>query len=121
MSTFIKLFKLVYPFIQEFGLKEINIKQFILTNKTISYLLLVCFLMFMLFLYAIEQAHLRMLNRPVYLNNQEVLESVIRDKDEHIEQLEYICLGDGGTYSQNNSEEYLDKALDGLMGRVDEE
>lgn len=118
MEALVKLIKLLYPFLQEFGLKEVNIKQFIIKNKTLSYLLCMCFLLFMMFLYAIEQAHLRMLNRPIFLEKQEELQIIIAQRDSQIEQLEMICeqtaVNDGTTTEDVNS------VLSELMGTTNE-
>lgn len=113
-----KLIKLLYPFLQEFGLKEVNIKQFIIQNKTLSYLLLMCFLLFMMFLYAIEQAHLRMLNRPIFLAKQEELQTLLVQRDSQIEQLEMIC--EHTTVNDGKNKEDVNSVLNELMGTTHE-
>ena len=113
-----KLIKLLYPFLQEFGLKEVNIKQFIIQNKTLSYLLLMCFLLFMMFLYAIEQAHLRMLNRPIFLAKQEELQAVIIQRESQIEQLEMIC--EPTNLTSGTNKEDVNIVLNELMGTTNE-
>ena len=119
MTTLVKLIKLLYPFVQEFGFKEVNIKQFIIQNKTISYLLLVCFVMFIMFIYALEQAHIRMLNRPIFLDKQNELQQIIIKKDEQLEQLELICFGNLNT--DGTDDKNIDDALQQLMESTNEE
>lgn len=116
MTTLLDLIKLLYPFLQEFGLKEINIKKFIVQNKTISYLLMICFLLFTLQLYALEQAHTRMLNRPIFLEKQKDLQIIINERDAQIEQLELMCMHI--THEQNGvpDKDDVDSVLVELMG-----
>lgn len=91
MSALIKLFRLLYPFLLEFGIKEINIKTFIAQNKTLSYLLLVCLLLFTMLVYALEQAHLRMLYRIVLVEEKVVLEQELKSSNDKMEQLQVLC------------------------------
>lgn len=118
MSTLVKLFRLLYPFLQEFGLKEVNIKAFILHNKTLSYLLATCFLMFVMFIYALEQAHLRMLNHVELQKQHSSLEADIAKKDNQIETLEILC-----TESNKNTNDIvpgIEESLNELMGKGNE-
>lgn len=120
MSTLINLFKLLYPFLQEFGLKEVNIKAFIVQNKTISYLMFACLLLFFMFLYALEQAHLRMNYRAVLLKEQSVLKIEIDTRDKQIEQLEILCESRTNNKNSGNDTSNIDESLSELMGHNDE-
>lgn len=93
MSTFIKLFKLLYPFLQEFGLREVNFRQFIANNKAMCYMFLMCVILFLLFIYALEQAHLRMMYRVELIAKQEALMVQVDRAIENSEQIQLLCLG----------------------------
>ena len=93
MSALIELFRLLYPFLLEFGIKEVNVKAFIAQNKTLSYLMMICILLFIMLVYALEQAHLRMLYRVVLIQEQIVLQSEISTCNNKVEQLELRCIG----------------------------
>ena len=93
MSGLIKLFKLLYPFLQEFGLREVNLRQFIANNKTMSYMFLMCIILFILFIYALEQAHLRMVVTKELYQNQIALKAEVEQCIKNSEQVQLLCLG----------------------------
>lgn len=118
MSALIKLFRLLYPFLHEFGIKEVNIKAFIIQNKTLSYLMMICILLFIMLMYAVEQAHLRMLYRNVLIEEQIVLQADIKTCTTKVEQLELICVGSESTpiYSESSNQS-IEDSLNELTGQ----
>lgn len=111
MSTLIKLFKLLYPFLQEFGLREVNLRQFIANNKTMSYMFLMCFIIFLLLIYALEQAHLRMLYNKELEQSQIALRADVDRYIKNSEQIQMLCL------SVNDNVKAADKDIEELLGK----
>lgn len=114
MSALIKLFRLLYPFIHEFRIKEVNIKAFIIQNKTLSYLMMICILLFVMLLYALEQAHLRMLYRVVLVEEKTVLVQELQTSKTRIDQLEILC-AEGNSVAGGNNQS-IEESLNELTG-----
>lgn len=93
MATLIKLFKLLYPFLQEFGLREVNLRQFIANNKAMCYMFLMCVILFVMFVYALEQAHLRMIHNVELIANQATLKGQVDQCIKTSEQIHLLCMG----------------------------
>lgn len=111
MTAFIKLFKLLYPFFQEFGLREVNFKQFIANNKTMCYMFLMCLILFVLFIYALEQAHLRMIYNTQLLADQKALMVDVDRCIKNSEQIQLLCLGGDDSTATN------EKTISELLGQ----
>ena len=111
MDTLIKLFKLLYPFLQEFGLREVNLRQFIANNKTMSYMFLMCFILFLLLIYALEQAHLRMLYNKELQQTQVALRVDVDRCISNSEQIQMLCL------SVNDDVKTTDESIEELLGK----
>lgn len=92
MSAILKLIELLYPFIKEFGLKDVNIKEFISKNKSLSYLLLICALLFIMLLYALEQANMRLHYRLVLLDEIASLNQAAAENTKAIAILKATCI-----------------------------
>lgn len=92
MSAILKLIELLYPFIKEFGLKDVNIKEFISKNKSLSYLLLICALLFIMLLYALEQANMRLQYRLVLLDEIASLNQAAAENTKAIAILKATCI-----------------------------
>ena len=92
MSAILKLIELLYPFIKEFGLKDVNIKEFISKNKSLSYLLLICALLFIMLLYALEQANMRLQYRLVLLGEIASLNQAATENTKAIAILKATCI-----------------------------
>lgn len=117
MSALIKLFRLLYPFLLEFGIKEVNIKAFIAENKTLSYLMLVCLLLFTMLVYALEQAHLRMLYRIVLIEEKVVLQEELKNSNAKVEQLQVLCDDPQSLLTGvANSNQSIEESLNELTG-----
>lgn len=114
MSDLIKLFQLLYPFIHEFGIKEVNIKAFIAQNKTLSYLMMICILLFVMLLYALEQAHLRMLYRVVLVDEKTALVQELQSSKTRIDQLEILCAENDSITGGNHQS--IEESLNELTG-----
>lgn len=110
----VQALKEIWPYIQEFGFKEINLKAFIANNRAISYLLITCFLLFGLYVYAIEQAYLRLLNNDRLRQEIVVLEERLAVCKESNESLDRLCDSGSVSMSDNNA------ALRDLMGASNE-
>lgn len=108
MPGLIKLFKLLYPFLQEFGLREVNLRQFIANNKTMSYMFLMCMILFVLFIYALEQAHLRMIVNQELQQNQITLKADVEQCVKNSEQVQLLCLG---------ADDAGEKSIEELLGQ----
>ena len=91
MSEIVRLLRLLYPFLQEFGLKEVNIKKFIMDNKSLSYMFLMCLILFTIFTYALEQAYLRMIDHNQYVRDHEKIVQQLNVCKKSVEQLQSFC------------------------------
>lgn len=111
MDALIRLFRLLYPFLQEFGLREVNLRQFIANNKTMSYMFLMCFILFLLLIYALEQAHLRMLYNKELQQAQVALRVDVDRCITNSEQMQMLCL------SVNDDAKAADKDIEELLGK----
>ena len=109
MSEIVRLLKLLYPFLQEFGLKEVNIKKFILDNKSLSYMFLMCLILFGVFTYAVEQAHLRMIDHNKYVRDHEVVTEQLNLCEKSVEQIQSLCMDSLNT---NNTEITVEQLLE---------
>lgn len=111
MDALIRLFRLLYPFLQEFGLREVNLRQFIANNKTMSYMFLMCFILFLLLIYALEQAHLRMLYNKELQQAQVALRVDVDRCIANSEQIQMLCL------SVDEDTKTADKNIEELLGK----
>ena len=108
MSEIVRLLRLLYPFLQEFGLKEVNIKKFILDNKSLSYMFLMCLILFAVFTYALEQAHLRMVEHNQCVHENERIIQQLNLCEKSVEQMQSFCMDSSNT---NNTEITVEKLL----------
>lgn len=114
MTTIIDILRLLYPFLQEFGLNEINLRKFITSNKPLSYMFLMCLIMFVLFGYALEQAHLRMIDNVELVKVQTATDVELNTCMTTVGQLNLIC-------NVNVVDGYVEKeqTLDEILGIKD--
>lgn len=120
MTTLVRLLKLLYPFLQEFGLKEVNIREFIARNKTLSYMLLICILMFVMFIYALEQAHLRLQTNVDLTKSQSEIAAELKVNKTRVEQLEIMCETNAAKPPNSNTDYSVESALKEIMGKDNE-
>lgn len=109
MSEIVRLLRLLYPFLQEFGLKEVNIKKFILNNKSLSYMFLMCLILFGVFTYALEQAHLRMIDHNNYVSEHGSVTQQLNLCKKSVEQIQSFCMDSSNT---NNTEITVEQLLE---------
>ena len=78
----------------------------------------ICLILFILLLYAFEQAHLRMLYRVVLVTEQTQLKTEIDSRDKQIEQLQILCDKTDNISKDNGPD--IEDALNEIMGKENE-
>lgn len=112
--SLVDLFKLVWPYIKEFGFKDVDVKKVVSENKTLAYLTFCCFIVFICFLSAVDQANKRM---EIAFEDKKILEEnkqqILTLKEENVELRNQLTVNDASNVDISTRLQRLSEFKDG--------
>lgn len=111
MNAFFTMLKALYPFLQEYGLFNVDIAGFIRRNRLTTYIVSMCIIVLILSAYSIDQAQSRL------YENLKLVASIEKAKEDkaklevQLETIKKSCITDSTTSPLTSSEPEIERYL----------